>query len=77
VLLDDAAAAERRFRQRLNDPVWVEHQRLAADFIEEAGGYASQYERLRRGLLGRHAIEIRSVEGDPDGTYRELLRQLR
>jgi len=73
VLLDDAAASERRFHQRLNDPLWSEHQRVAAEFVAAAGGYADQYQRLIDGLAGRNAAEIPSVDGDLEGTYQLLL----
>lgn len=76
VLLDEARSAERRFHARLNDPLWAEHQRVAAIFIEEAGGFAAQYERLVRGLAGRGAIEVNSVEGDVAGTYRAVCAHL-
>jgi 2-phosphoglycerate kinase len=74
LLIDDAEAAERRFHSRINDPLWAEHQRIAARFITEAGGYGEQYERMMRGLEGRRLVEIRSVEGDIDGTYDALIR---
>lgn len=73
VLLDDAAGSERRFHQRLADPLWSEHQRVAAEFVAAAGGYAHQYQRLIDGLAGRSAVEIRSVVGDLEGTYQLLL----
>lgn len=76
VLLDDAAASERRFHRRLDDPLWGEHQRVAAEFIAAAGGYAHQYQRLIDGLAGRNAIEIVSVDGDLEGTYQLLLAQV-
>jgi predicted kinase len=75
-LLDDAASAERRFQARLDDPLRAEHQRVAAVFIEQAGGYPDQYARLTRCLADRAAIEIQSIEGDPDETYRAVLSQL-
>lgn len=68
VLLDDLSSAERRFHTRINDPLRAEHQRMAAVFIEEAGGYAHQYARLARCLADRELIEIQSIEGDPDET---------
>jgi hypothetical protein len=76
VLLADAENAERRFHARLADPRWVEHQRVAAEFIDAAGGYAYQYQRLLQALAGRTATELSSVEGDVDGTYRLLLDAL-
>jgi predicted kinase len=76
VLLDDVASAERRFHDRLGDPLWTDHQRLAAMFVAEAGGYPVQYDRLIRGLADRGVVEIRSAEGDAEGTYRELVNQL-
>jgi predicted kinase len=76
VLLDDRASAERRFHARIEDPRWAEHQRVAAAFIAQAGGYASQYERLTRCLAGRNSIEIASVDGDFDATYRAVLAHL-
>jgi len=76
VLLDDAAASERRFHQRLDDPLWGEHQRVAAEFVAAAGGYAHQYQRLIDGLPGRNAVEIPSVDGDLEGTYQLLLAQV-
>lgn len=77
VLLDDAISAERRFHARIADPVWSEHQRIAADFIADAGGYRGQYERLIRGIEGRDVIQILSVAGESDRTYSELLACLR
>jgi predicted kinase len=76
-LFDDAATAERRFHDRARDPLWAEHQRVATALIEESGGYAHQYERLRRGLEGRHVHRIQSVEGEPGATYGELLDHVR
>lgn len=76
VLLDDASSAERRFHARVRDPRLAEHQRVAAAFIEQAGGYAYQYARLARSLAGRELVEVRSVEGDPDATYRAVLAHL-
>lgn len=76
VLLDDAAVAERRFHARLHDPLWSEHQEIAARFIAEAGGYATQFARLIHGIEGRDVIEIQSVEGDIDGTYAALVGAL-
>jgi predicted kinase len=77
VLLDDARSAESRFHARLRDPSRTEHHRVAATFVAEAGGYAHQYERLVRGLVGRNVTEILSLDGDIDGTYRRLLGCLR
>jgi predicted kinase len=76
VLLDDASSAERRFHARVNDPRLAEHQRVAAEFISEAGGYAHQYARLARCLADRHPVEVRSIEGDPDATYGAVLAHL-
>jgi predicted kinase len=76
VLLDDLSSAERRFHARINDPFRVEHQRVAAAYIEQAGGYAHQYARLARCLANREPVEVHSVEGDPDGTYRAVLAHL-
>lgn len=76
VLLDDAEASERRFHHRLTDPLWGEHQRVAAEFIAAAGGYARQYQRLIEGLAGRHVIPIPSVEGDLERTYTLLLAHI-
>jgi predicted kinase len=76
VLLDDLGSAERRFHARSNDLRLAEHQRVAAAFIEEAGGYAHEYARLARCLADRDLVEIRSVEGDPDATYRAVLAHL-
>jgi hypothetical protein len=39
-------------------------------------GYAHQYARLVRCLADRDLVEIRSVEGDPDATYRAVLAHL-
>lgn len=64
VLVDNVRSAERRFHARLSDPSRAEHQRVAAKFVAEAGGYAHQYEGLVQGLAGRNVIEILSVEGD-------------
>jgi predicted kinase len=75
-LLDDLGSAERRFHARINDPLRAEHQRVAAVFIDEAGGFAHNYERLARCLADRESIEIHSVEGDPDATYRAVLGHL-
>jgi hypothetical protein len=75
-LLDDLGSAERRFHARINDPLRAEHQRVAAAFIEQAGGYTHQYARLTRCLADRAQIEIQSIEGDPDGTYRAVLAHL-
>ena len=74
LLLDDLAAAERRFHARADDPRRAEHQRVAAELIAAAGGYAEQYHRLVLGMAARRAIELRSVEGDIDGTYDSLMR---
>ena len=76
VLLDDLSSAERRFHARINEPARAEHQRMAARFIEEAGGYAHQYARLTQCLADRQVIEIRSSEGDADETYRAVLAHL-
>jgi predicted kinase len=76
VLLDDLGPAERRFYARSNDLRLAEHQRVAAAFIKEAGGYAHQYARLARCLADRDLVEIRSVEGDADATYRAVLAHL-
>ena len=76
LLIDEAEAAERRFHTRAFDPLWQEHQRVAERFLAEAGGYGYQFERLMTGLLGRSYLELRSSEGDPDGTYEELVRAL-
>ena len=76
VLMDTPDSAQRRFSARINDPLWAEHQRVAAAVIEESGGYAHQYERLQHCLAGRTVVEIRSAAGDADATYRELLARL-
>lgn len=76
LLLDGAEDAERRFHDRVRDPRWADHQRLAAKFIEAAGGFAYQYERLLKGVAGRPAAVISSSEGDIDGTYQLLLAEL-
>jgi predicted kinase len=76
VLLDEVSSAERRFHARINDPVRAEHQRMAARFIEEAGGFTHQYARLTRCLVDRQVVEILSREGDPDATYRAVLAHL-
>lgn len=76
VLLDDVGSAERRFHARIHDPRLAEHQRVAAAFIEEAGGYAHQYARLARCLAVRKLVEIQSVEGNPEETYRAVLAHL-
>lgn len=73
LLLDSAAASERRFHARIKDPIWAEHQRLAADFIERAGGYQHQYARLMRNVEGRAVLRLHSAEDDIDGTYEALL----
>jgi hypothetical protein len=75
-LLDDLGSAQRRFHARIDDPLRAEHQRVAAVFIEQAGGYAHQYARLARCLADREPIEIHSIEGDPDETYRAVLAHL-
>jgi predicted kinase len=75
-LLDDLGSAESRFHARIHDPVRAEHQRVAAEFIDQAGGYAHQYERLARCLADRKPIEIHSIEGDPEATYRAVLAHL-
>ena len=75
-LLDDLGSAESRFHARINDPLRAEHQRVAAAFIEEAGGYAHQYARLTQCLADRESIEIHSVPSDPDNTYRAVLAHL-
>jgi len=77
VLLDDRHSAERRFHRRLQDPSRAEHQRIAARSVADAGGYAHQYGRLVQALVGRDVIEIRSQDGDVEGTYRRLLDCLR
>ncbi len=77
VLLDDRHSAEERFHRRLQDPSRAEHQRIAARSVADAGGYAHQYGRLVQALVGRDVIEIRSQDGDVDGTYRRLLDCLR
>lgn len=76
LLHDTAAEAERRFHARLQNPLWAEHQRVAAQFIAEAGGYQAQYERLVRGIAGRPTQVIHSVDGDVDGTYVRLVAAL-
>ena len=76
VLLDDLESAERRFHARLDDPARADHQRVAAEVIEESGGYAHQFDRLTRCLGHRRVIEIRSEQGDPEATYRALLDAL-
>lgn len=76
VLLDDLGSAERRFHARINDPRLAEHQRVAAAFIEEAGGYAHEYSRLARCIADRDVVEVRSVEGDPGATYSAVLAHL-
>jgi hypothetical protein len=76
LLLDDADAAERRFHARVHDPLWAEHQRIAAEFIAQAGGYRDQYDRMLREVEGRQVRVITSVEGDVEGTYAELLSAL-
>jgi predicted kinase len=73
LLLDDVVAAERRFHARIHDPLWPEHQRIAAEFIEQAGGFRDQYDRMIRGVDGRTLHLITSVEGDIDGTFAALL----
>jgi predicted kinase len=75
-LLDDLRSAEHRFHARINDPLWAEHQRMAATLIEEAGGYAHQYARLVRCLARRTSIEVHSIEGDPEQTYRVVVSHL-
>jgi len=77
VLFDDAHSAERRFHARLRDPSRTEHQRIAATFVAQAGGYAHHYERLVQGLVGRNITEILSLDGDIEGTYGRLLDCLR
>lgn len=77
VLLDDVNSAERRFHARIKDPRLAEHQRIAAVFVEEAGGYAYEYARLARCLADREPVQVRSIEGDPDETYRAVLAHLR
>lgn len=76
VLLDDPKEAERRFHARAHDPLWADHQRLAAEFVEQAGGYLHHYDRLMVGVSGRDMRIIRSAEGDIDGTYAALLSAL-
>jgi predicted kinase len=76
LLMDDAEGAERRFHARALDPLLQEHQRIAEQFIAEAGGYGHQYERLMSGLMGRTYLELPSTEGDPDATYGRLMRAL-
>lgn len=76
MLMDDPEAAERRFHARINDPLWAEHQRIAARFIAEAGGYRDQYDRMIRGMAGRRVTKIPSAEGDLDSTYAALLQVL-
>jgi len=77
VLLDDPHSAEERCHRRLRDPSRAEHQRIAGRFVTSAGGYAHRYGRLVQGLVGREVIEIRSLDGDVEGTYRRLLDCLR
>ena len=76
VLLDDRRSAERRFHARVHDPLRTEHQRVAEQLIQGAGGYAHQFARLARCLQDRRVVEIRSREGDPEGTYRAVLDHL-
>lgn len=76
VLLDHLDSAQRRFHARIDDPLRAEHQRVAASFIEAAGGYQHQYARLTRCLADRASIEVHSIEGDPDQTYRAVLAYL-
>jgi predicted kinase len=73
VLTDYARNAESRFHARASDPKRAEHQRIAAKFIGDAGGYPHQFQRLVQGLAGRDVIEIRSKEHDIEETYRRLL----
>jgi predicted kinase len=75
-LLDDLGSAERRFHARIHDPVKAEHQRVAAESIEQAGGYAHQYARLTRCLADRESIKIHSIEADLDETYRAVRAHL-
>ena len=76
VLADDLGSAERRFHARLHDPLRAAHQRVAAEVIEESGGYAHQFDRLARCLAGRRVTEIRSHEGAAEATYRAVLAAL-
>ncbi|MGN6302514.1 MAG: AAA family ATPase [Angustibacter sp.] len=76
LLIDEPDGAERRFHARIDDPRWAEHQRIAARFITEAGGYRSQYDRMMQGVANRSVTTIRSAEGDLEGTYAALLRAL-
>ena len=76
MLTDSPGSAEQRFHARIDDPLWAEHQRVAAALIEEAGGYAHQYARLVDALAGREAIEVPSVAGDVEATYRAVLSRL-
>lgn len=76
LLIDDPEAAERRFHARINDPLWAEHQRVAARFIQEAGGCRDQYDRMIEGIAGRRVLRVRSLEGDLIGTYAALLHLL-
>jgi hypothetical protein len=76
LLIDDPEAAERRFHARIHDPLWAEHQRIAAALIDEAGGYRGEYDRMIQGVADREIIRISSVEGDALGTYTQLLQVL-
>jgi len=76
VLLDEPGAAERRFHDRIHDPLWAAHQRVASKSVEEAGGFRNQYDRLTRALKGREVTVVDSIEGDVDATYAELLTHL-
>ncbi|MFN2539198.1 MAG: AAA family ATPase [Mycobacteriales bacterium] len=69
VLMADRVEAERRFHARTGL-----HQRVAAEMVSEAGGYARQYDQLRTTLANREAIEILSVAGDVEGTYALFLQ---
>lgn len=73
VLVDDAHNAEKRFHARAGDPRRAEHQRVAAEFVADAGGYLHQFRRLVQALAGRDVTEVRSVDHDVEGTYQRLL----
>jgi predicted kinase len=76
VLIDDLGSAERRFHARLDDPLLTEHHTVAADLIDRSGGFARQYTRLMTCLARRTVIEVHSVSGEPDTTYRSVISHL-
>lgn len=77
MLMDEEAEAVARFHRRGGDGADAWHEQVRA-IVQAQGGdevLASSYRKLREQLVQRpDTIAVRSVEGDPQGTYRAVLR---